>query len=292
MKIALGPLLYYWPKAEVEDFYRAALASDTDIVYLGETVCPKRVELRLDDWLALGRELAAAGKEVVLSSLALLQAPAELRALKKLVDNGDFHIEANDMAAVQLAREQGLPFVCGPAVNVYNADVLALLHRHGMRRWVMPVELSRTWLQRLRSDCDRFGLNGAFEVEVFAYGYLPLAYAARCFTARSHDKPKDQCELICIQDPNGRKARSQEGQDLFTLNGIQTQSGYCYNLINDLPSMAGLVDVVRLSPLSLETLDWVRDFRANFGGRSPKPLEGPVCNGYWNQVEGMKLVGQ
>lgn len=87
-----------------------------------------------------------------------------------------------------------------------------------------------------------------FEVEVFAYGHLPLAYSARCFTARSLDKPKDNCELACIHYPTGRLASSREGQKVFNLNGIQTQSGYCYNLGNELEGMAGLVDVVRLSP--------------------------------------------
>lgn len=37
------------------------------------------------------------------------------------------------------------------------------------------------------------------------------------------------------------------------LNGIQTMSGYVYNLGNELTSMQGLVDIVRLSPLGTET---------------------------------------
>ena len=31
--------------------------------------------------------------------------------------------------------------------------------------------------------------------------------------------------------PQGREVLSQENQQVFVLNGIQTQSGYCYNLI-------------------------------------------------------------
>lgn len=50
------------------------------------------------------------------------------------------------------------------------------------------------------------------------------------------------------------------------LNGIQTQSGYCYNLINEQVSMAGLVDVVRLSPQDLSTPELVAAFRANQQG--------------------------
>jgi collagenase-like PrtC family protease len=40
-------------------------------------------------------------------------------------------IEANDLGAVQLASEAGLPFVCGPAINAYNADVLRMLLKQG-----------------------------------------------------------------------------------------------------------------------------------------------------------------
>ena len=51
-----------------------------------------------------------------------------------------------------------------------------------MQRWTMPVELSRDWLAELLDDCSARGLRNQFEVEVFAYGHLPLAYSARCFT--------------------------------------------------------------------------------------------------------------
>ncbi|MDI5677550.1 putative sulfate exporter family transporter, partial [Salmonella enterica subsp. enterica serovar Anatum] len=37
------------------------------------------------------------------------------------------------------------------------------------------------------------------------------------------------------------------------ISGIQTMSGYVYNLGNELTSMQGLVDIVRLSPLGTET---------------------------------------
>ena len=43
MQIALGPILYFWPKAKVKAFYRQVAESDVDRVYLGETVCSKRL---------------------------------------------------------------------------------------------------------------------------------------------------------------------------------------------------------------------------------------------------------
>ena len=289
MQFSLGPLLFYWPKADTQAFYEAATQSQADIIYLGETVCSKRRELKGDDWIALARQVASSGKQAVLSTLALISAPSELKEVRRLVDNGDLMVEANDLGTVQLAREAGLPFVCGPAINAYNAEVLRMLLKNGMRRWVMPVELSRDWLVQLNEDLG--SARQQFEVEVFAYGHLPLAYSARCFTARSLDKPKDNCELACIHYPTGRLASSREGQKVFNLNGIQTQSGYCYNLGNELEGMAGLVDVVRLSPEGMQTLDMLARFKANQQGQAPLPLQQERdCNGYWRQIPGMSLL--
>ena len=46
MKFSLGPLLFYWPKADTQAFYQAAAASQADIVYLGETGLPSPVRWR------------------------------------------------------------------------------------------------------------------------------------------------------------------------------------------------------------------------------------------------------
>ncbi|WP_145599907.1 U32 family peptidase [Yersinia frederiksenii] len=291
MKYALGAVLYYWPKTDIDAFYQAAANSSADIIYLGENVCTKRREMKVGDWLALAKEVAASGKQVVISTLALLQAPSELNELKRYVENGEFLLEANDLGAVNMAAERGLPFVAGHALNCYNAYTLRILHRQGMMRWCMPVELSRDWLANVLQQCEELGFRNQFEVEVMSYGHLPLAYSARCFTARSEDRAKDECETCCIKYPQGRPVLSQEEQQVFILNGIQTQSGYCYNLGNDLISMQGLVDIVRLSPQSIETLAVIEQFRANELGLNPLTLVDKAdCNGYWRRLAGLELV--
>lgn len=289
MKYALGPLLYFWPRQNVEAFYQQAKASAADIIYLGEAVCSKRREMKLNHWLDLAQELSAAGKQVVLSTMALLEAPSEVSVMKKYIDNGEFAIEANDVSAIQLATENKVPFIVGPAVNTYNAQTLNLFLKQGMTRWCMPVELSREWLRNTLEQCETLGIRGKFEVEVFSHGYLPLAYSARCFTARAENRPKDECETCCIRYPTGLQVTSQEGQSVFNLNGIQTQSGYCYNLGNDLKGMHGLVDVVRLSPLGVETFSHLDSFRANEDGSKPLQVESHQCNGYWHQLAGLAM---
>lgn len=290
MKYALGPILYFWPKQNVEDFYHQAKASSADIIYLGETVCSKRREMKAGHWLDIAKELSAAGKEVVISTMALLEAPSEVNVMKKYIDNGEFAVEANDVSAVQLAHEHKVPFIVGPAINTYNAQTLKLFVKQGMIRWCMPVELSRQWLSETLNQAESLNIRNKFEVEVFSHGYLPLAYSARCFTARAENKPKDDCETCCIRYPTGLQVESQEGQSVFNLNGIQTQSGYQYNLINDLKSMQGLVDVVRLSPLGLETFSQVERFKANENGTSPQSNVPHQCNGYWHQIAGIEIT--
>ncbi|WP_413285895.1 U32 family peptidase [Vibrio sp. MA40-2] len=288
MKYALGPILYFWPKQDVEKFYEQAKSSNADIIYLGETVCSKRRLMKPNDWLSLAKDLAASGKQVVLSTMALLEAPSEVNMMKRYINNGEFFIEANDVSAIQLAHEHKVPFVVGAAVNTYNAHTLKLFLQKGMIRWCMPVELSKQWLQKTMMQCDELGIKGQFEIEVFSHGYLPLAYSARCFTARAQNRPKDECETCCIEYPTGLQVDSQEGQSVFNLNGIQTQSGYCYNLINELKGMKGLVDVVRLSPLNVETFAKLDQFRQNEDGENPEKLANFQCNGYWHQLAGME----
>ncbi|MGC0859123.1 U32 family peptidase [Pantoea agglomerans] len=291
MQYALGPVLWYWPTDTLEDFYQQAARSSADIIYLGEAVCSKRRATPYARWMALARELAASGKQVVLSTLALLQSPSELKELQRYVENGEFLIEANDIGTVNMAAERHLPFVAGPTLNVYNADTLQLLVKEGMTRWCMPVEMSRDWLLQLLEQCETRGIRQQFEVEVLGYGHLPLALSARCFTARSENRAKDDCETCCINYPTGRRVNSQEGQQVFVLNGIQTMSGYCYNLGNDLAGMRGQIDCIRLSPQDVTTLAEIDRFRANKNGHAPLMVaKGSDCNGYWRKLAGMTLA--
>ncbi len=291
MKLSLAPIGYFWPKARVEAFYREVAQSPLDRVYLGETVCSKRRELSLDDHLRIARELRDAGKEVVLSTLTLLEAAGELKEVQRYCDQADYMVEANDMAAVQRASEQGHAFVVGNAINCYNPGTLIQLLELGMKTWNPPVEMSREWLSDVLASAEVQAVRDRLEVEVFSFGYLPLAYSARCFTARSEDRPKDDCRLCCINYPNGRVVYSQDNEPIFTLNGIQTQSGQRYNLLNDIDSMRGLVDIVRLSPQAEGTFEWVDQFHKAIHSNSARAnIPDADINGYWHKLEGMRHI--
>ena len=63
-RLSVGPIQFHWSKQQMLDFYDQVEASAADIVYLGETVCSKRRELRHQDWLDLADRLIASGKLV------------------------------------------------------------------------------------------------------------------------------------------------------------------------------------------------------------------------------------
>ncbi|MEW6677617.1 MAG: U32 family peptidase [Pseudomonadota bacterium] len=294
MKLSLGPLLYYWSREDTLAFYEAAADWPVDIVYLGETVCSRRHLLRLPDWLELADKLAAAGKEVVLSTQTLIESESDLKALRKLVADGRFQVEANEWGAVRLLAEADQPFVAGPTLNAYNPDTLALLAELGARSWVAPVEMSRDMLTAM-------AVPTGMETELFAYGRLPLAFSARCFTARHYNLQKDDCQFKCLDHPDGLVLRSREGEDFLALNGIQTQSARVMDLAPHLAALdsAG-VDVLRLSPQSRHMGRVVETFRALVDHQLSGPeaastlkpvLPGPPCDGYWLGGAGMDFQG-
>ncbi len=289
MNLSLGPLLYYWSRDDTLAFYAEAANWPLARVYLGESVCSRRHLLRLPDWLEVAEQLAAAGKEVVLSTQTLIESESDLKTLRRIVDDGRFRVEANEWGAVRLLSKAGIPFIAGPTLNVYNHETLDVLAGLGAQRWLPPVEMSRTTLAALLERAP-----AGIETEVFAYGRLPLAYSARCFTARHYNLPKDDCQFRCLDHPDGLQLSTREGEAFLTLNGIQTQSAGVYTLIGELPALRELgVASLRLSPQSRHMGRVVDAFQAALAGE-PIPADltrlmpGAPVDGYWHGRAGLE----
>ncbi len=244
-RISVGPVLYYWPRRTLTEFYARVAESPAHTVYLGEIVCSRRHEMKVDEWLALARDLSAAGKEVVLSGQALIESETELRALHRFTDNGEFLVEVNDTAAA--LQMTGRAFVIGPHVNVYSAPALDEFARLGAVRWVPPLELPLDAIAAVNPPTR----TPPMETEVFAFGRMPLAFSARCFTARHYGRNRDECEFRCLEHPDGLVLKTQEGEPFLTLNGLQTQSARVHCLLTWREALveAG-VRRLRLSPIA------------------------------------------
>ena len=294
-KISLAAVPYFWSKDSHYSFYQQVEKLPVDIVYLGETVCSKRRSMKLADWLDIADSLTKSGKQVVLSTLTLLEAESELGYLTKLASQKDYLIEANDMAAIQVASENNNSFVAGCAINIYNNQSLMRLKELGMVRWIVPVELGCNDLVPMIKLAEEQGI----EIEYQVFGRMPLAYSARCFTARHHQLSKDQCQLKCLDDEQGILVNTQEGDDFAQINGIQTQSSKVSNLINQSLSLQNHgVDVFRIVPVSaVDTLEVIKQLNEGFTNQAEPQFDPSqmkenyqYCNGYWFQIEGMNNI--
>jgi collagenase-like PrtC family protease len=256
--LTVAALPYGWPRAAMLAFYAEVAESAADTVVLGEQVCSRRHEFKNDDWLALARDLAATGKRVVLGTQALVTSEAELRSLRRLCEQERFEVEAGDASALAvLARLRAAdparpPFLLGPHVNVYSREALAELAPLGVVAWVPPLELALEDVRRINPPEDPVpGAAGPVETEVFAFGRMPLAFSARCFTARHHRLTKDDCQFRCRDAADGLLLSTGDGRPFLVLNGIQTQSAALQCLIGERAALAAAgARRLRLSPCS------------------------------------------
>jgi collagenase-like PrtC family protease len=151
-----------------------------------------------------------------------------------------------------------------------------------MRRWVPPLEADRKAIGMLHQ-----GRPAGVETEIFVFGKLPLAFSARCFTARHYDLNKDDCQFKCLDHPEGMTLKTREGQPFLAINGIQTMSAQTYNLLGEVPEMHAMgIDILRISPQPQHTAAIVAAFDAARHGQPAHPdtagwaAEGMV-DGYW-----------
>ncbi|HVI51424.1 MAG TPA: U32 family peptidase [Candidatus Sulfotelmatobacter sp.] len=260
-KLSIGPCLFNW-KAEVwRDFYfRIADEAPVDTVHLGEVVCSKRAPFFEKYIPDVAERLSAAGKDVVLSSLALVMTERERDGIRSLAAGaGDFLVEANDYSAA--AALAGKPHVIGPLVNVYNEGTLAYVARKGAVRVCLPPELPAATIAVMAAEKQA-------EIEVMAFGRLPLAISARCYHARSRNLHKDGCQYVCGDDADGMVVDTMEGKPFLTVNGTQTMSYHYLNLLSELQSLTTLgVGRFRLSPHSCDMVAVARLFRDVLDGK-------------------------
>jgi len=291
-RLSVGPVLTYWPRQTLMEFYARVAESPADTVCLGEVICSRRHEMKVDDWLALARDLAATGKDVVLGSQALIESEAELRTLRRITDNGEFLVEANEAAALQ--QLAGRPFVIGPHINVYSAPALDELAALGAVRWAPPIELSLDAI----AAANPASRASRIDTEVFAFGRMPLALSARCFTARHYGRNRDECEFRCGDHPDGLLLKTQEGEPFLTLNGTQTQSARLHCLLEWRDRLIAYgVRRVRLSPTARNFTAVIDAFDRVFNGAAEAAAElvalhtrevGPFSDGYAHRRPGFE----
>ncbi|HEY9079865.1 ubiquinone anaerobic biosynthesis protein UbiV [Magnetovibrio sp.] len=292
-KLTLGPVLFNWKPDRWRDFYyRIADEADVDTVYVGEAVCSKRAPFYAPHMVDVIERLQGAGKEVIVSTLALIMNGREMNELRDTAGDADLMVEANDVSACALLA--GRPHAIGPYVNIYNEGTLKYFTERGATRVCLPVELNRTALAALAADTTA-------ELEVQVFGRLPLAISARCYHARAHMLHKDNCQFVCEQDPDGLEVDTLDHEPFLAVNGVQTMSYSYQNLSAELAELQNLgIHHFRLSPHTVDMVAVAEVYRhildraltSDEADEKLTALMGDVAfsNGYFHGAKGVDFV--
>ncbi|WP_165405836.1 ubiquinone anaerobic biosynthesis protein UbiV [Bradyrhizobium genosp. SA-3] len=261
MQLSLGPVLYNWAPERWRDFYfRMADEAPVDVVSVGEVVCSKRSPFFAEHLPDVIERLQRAGKQVLLSSLILVSLRRERRQTEELCAADGALVEMNDLTCLRSIK--GRPHAIGPYVNIYNETSAAFHVRQGAARICLPPELPISSAAVIAAAVPQA------VIEIFAFGRVPLAISARCYHARLHKLSKDNCRFVCEKDPDGLALKTLDQQEFLTINGVQTLSHACTNLVGDVAALreAG-ISSLRLSPQDCDMVDVARTFRDVLDGR-------------------------
>lgn len=243
MDLTIGPIAFFWPAEQVRAFYRMIAEAPARRVVIGEWVCSKRLPFWQQEIPGAVEHLLAAGKEVALSSLALITLKRERRLTEDLFAAG-LPVEIADLGALR-HLPRGAPFQVGPMVNVYNEGTLEWLAKKGATRICLPPELPLASVAVLA----RAGRDAGVAIEVWGHGRAPLAISGRCYHARLHDRAKDSCQFVCGQDPDGREVQTLDGDAFLTVNGVQTLGHAHTTVAGQVAELTGAgIASLRLSP--------------------------------------------
>jgi len=295
-ELTLGPVLYNWPAETWRDFYlQIADEAAVERVYIGEVICSKRAPLFDPHLEEVVTRLENAGKQVVHSTLSQTTSAIDRRLIKKIAASQDFMIEANDASALWHIKNR--PHAIGPHMNVYNEHSLEFFGRNGATDICLPPEIPASGIANLAKRAGELDIS----LEVQVYGRVGLALSARCYHARAFDRTKDSCKYICDVDADGMDLATLDDKSFLTINGIQTQSHTCLNLINETAELASYgVKRLRISPQSKGTLEAIEAFDGVLNATvsvaeataalRETAIDAPFSNGFFYQKSGFEWV--
>ena len=218
MELTVGPNPFFWKAEDWSAFYARIAKAPVERVVLGEWVCSKRLPFYQDRIPEAIDGLISAGKQVAVTSLALITLKRERKLSEALVEAG-VEVEVNDLTMLAYLPEK-TPFSVGPLVNVYNEGTLRWLAGRGAVSVCLPPELP---LEPVRVLAE-LGRELGVAIEVWGHGRVPLAISGRCYHARLHRRPKDNCQFACEDDPDGLAVDTLDGAHFLAMNGVQTLS--------------------------------------------------------------------
>lgn len=297
MEISLGSAPFSWGKEKIRNFYKEIESTKVDNVFVGDTICHKRHFFSVEELKEIIDGLKSSGKKVFVSTLALVTNNKELKSIEKLVCLGD-GTEANMMGVFNYFRDEnsvveGKELIAGAFLNIYNWKSAEYLSKFNVERIIMPFEIGYQSI----ADITK---NISSKVEVYAWGNLPTALSWRCYTARSLDLSRDNCNMVCLDYPEGMVLETVDKQDLFVINGPQILSAKTHCLIEHMDKLKEIgVDSIRIEPSLKNTTEIIDIYnqviKGDLDGKDAvevlsKFADHGLCNGWFLGKPGWEYV--
>lgn len=177
-----------------EESLAVAVENGADAVYFGVTggkanTFNARVRAKNIPLSQLGDTVASLHRSGVKAYLTLntLAFTEELPQIGILVrEFAQANVDAvlvQDLGVARLAHEMcpDLPLHASTQMSLSSADSLALAERYGVKRVVLPRELSIPQIRLLHEELKNRNIN--IELEAFAHGALCMSYSGQCFAS-------------------------------------------------------------------------------------------------------------
>ncbi|HJN04410.1 MAG TPA: U32 family peptidase [Alphaproteobacteria bacterium] len=295
-RLTLGPLPFHWPAEQWRDFYfRIADEAPVDTVYLGEVVCAKRLPFHAPEHGEVIARLERAGKEVVMSTLALVISPLDRKGTQSVIATaGERMVEVNDIGGIPLM--EGCPHVIGPFVGVYNEGTLNEFLARGAQRVCLSAELPAASVAQLADVA-------ASSLEVSVFGRQPLAISARCYHARARGRSKNNCEFVCGEEVDGLSVETLDRVPFVTVDGPLVMSHPYLCLVSELGALkdAGVcwfrlsphgTDMAAVASLYRRVLDGTETAETAIEKLRAMGFEAPLSNGGYYGEPGESWVAE
>ncbi|NQY43735.1 MAG: U32 family peptidase [Legionellales bacterium] len=286
-------MLFNWPENKKQDFY-SMIADEANIntVYIGEVICQKRFACWGKIYHKIVDRLVSAGKEVIISSLALINTEEELHIIRDYIKDSNLTIEANDISVLNIIDQN--KFCLGPYINIYNEEALKHYIDKGASHITFSQELPRESIEVLAS-------LKKIDYEISVFGRIPLAISARCAHARVYKQQKSNCKYVCEKDLNGLEVTTLDSQPFLTINGLQTMSYTYCNMLQELDYLQQIgINRFRIYPHDhnmLKIIDVYNDvlsktISAEEGYNNLKLITPDVnfSNGFFHGTSGYKMI--
>ncbi|MBS9778467.1 MAG: U32 family peptidase [Gammaproteobacteria bacterium] len=215
---SLAPILYKVPDDDIVAFYNETKKIDAlHSLSIGETVCTKRSRAKHKLLFNIAENMANAGKEVYISTPALIMDKNDIDYTTKIIKESEFPIEANDLTSISLCLEYGKAFSVGALVNTYNENTLQYFFNKGALKVSLPFEIPVESAVKIATSKNH-------KVEFTAYGKVPLSMSARCYHAKHYGKNKRTCAFVCEAHKTGMEISTIENQKILLVNGTMVMS--------------------------------------------------------------------